>query len=228
LEPPLCVDRRSDQDGRPRFASAGIIRWSANGYCRLGKPDIAGLKLVWMGGGSGPDRTRSSPPSPDSGCRCVPRRGLHEAIDYRTKDWTVELERLSQGKGVALITDPLGGNHWKKSYKALRSTGRLGMFAVSVATSSKLSGPLRLLPVALGMPFFHPLALMNANKSVFGVNLGHMWHETDMVTGWMEIMLNGVAEGWVRPHVDKSFPLAQVGEAQTYMEERRNKVVLTT
>jgi len=158
------------------------------------------------------------------------QRGLDEAIDYRSKDWTLELERLSQGKGVALITDPLGGNHWKKSYKALRSTGRLGMFGVSVATSSKLSGPLRLLPVVLSMPFFHPLALMNANKSVFGVNLGHMWHETDMVTGWMEILLNGVADGWVRPHVDKSFPLAQVGEAQTYMEERRNigKVVLTT
>jgi hypothetical protein len=47
---------------------------------------------------------------------------------------------------VALITDPLGGNHWKKSYKALRSTGRLGMFGVSAATSSKSSGPLRLLP----------------------------------------------------------------------------------
>ena len=93
------------------------------------------------------------------------QRGLDEAIDYRTKDWTLELERLSQGKGAALITDPLGGNHWKKSYKALRSTGRLGMFGVSVATSSKLSGPLRLLPVALSMPFFHPLALMSANKS---------------------------------------------------------------
>src|SRR6478736_3209020 len=81
------------------------------------------------------------------------QRGLHEAINYRTKDWAVELERLTNGKGVALITDPLGGNHWKKSYKALRSTGRLGMFGVSVATTSKLPGPLRLLPVALGMPF---------------------------------------------------------------------------
>ena len=158
------------------------------------------------------------------------QRGLHEAIDYRTKDWAVELERLTNGKGVALITDPLGGNHWKKSYKALRSTGRLGMFGVSVATTSKLFGPLRLLPVALGMPLFHPLALMNTNKSAFGVNLGHMWHETDMIAGWMEILLKGVADGWVRPHVDKSFPLAQVGEAQTYIEERKNtgKVVLTT
>ena len=158
------------------------------------------------------------------------QRGLHEGIDYRTKDWAVELDRLTNGKGVALITDPLGGKHWRKSYNALRSTGRLGMFGISVATSSKLSGSLRLLPVALGTPFFHPLALMSSNKSVFGVNLGHMWHEIDMVAGWMEILVKGVADGWVRPHVDKSFPLAQVGAAQTYMEERRNigKVVLTT
>jgi NADPH:quinone reductase-like Zn-dependent oxidoreductase len=157
-------------------------------------------------------------------------RGVHEAIDYRAKDWVVELDRLTNGKGVALITDPLGGNHWKKSYNALRSTGRLGMFGVSVATTSKLPGPLRLLPLALGTPFFHPLALMNANKSVFGVNLGHMWHESDMIAGWMEILLKGVADDWVRPHVDKSFPLAQAGEAQTYIEERKNigKVVLTT
>ena len=158
------------------------------------------------------------------------QRGLHEAIDYRTKDWAIELNRLTDGKGVALITDPLGGSHWKKSYKALRSTGRLGMFGISVVTRSKLLGPLRLLPVALGMPFFHPVSLMDRNKSVFGVNLGHLWHETDMIAGWMRRLLKGVADGWVRPHVDKSFPLAQVGEAQSYIEERKNtgKIVLTS
>jgi NADPH:quinone reductase-like Zn-dependent oxidoreductase len=158
------------------------------------------------------------------------QRGLHEAIDYRAGDWAVELERLTQGQGVALIIDPIGGSHWKKSYKALRSTGRLGMFGISLATSSKLSGPLRLLPLALGMPFFHPLALMSANKSVFGVNLGHLWHEPRMIASWMAILLEGVAEGWVRPHVDKSFALAQAGEAQRYMEERKNtgKIVLTS
>lgn len=158
------------------------------------------------------------------------QRGLHEAIDYRTKDWAVELDRLTHGKGVALITDPLGGHHWKKSYKALRSTGRLGMFGISAATTSRLSGPLRLLPIAFGVPFFHPIPLMNANKSVFGVNLGHMWHEAGLIAGWMEVLLKGIADGWVRPHVDKRFPLAQAGEAQTYLEERKNtgKVVLTT
>ncbi len=156
-------------------------------------------------------------------------RGLHNAIDYRTKDWAVELDRLTNGKGVFLIVDPLGGNHWRKSFKALRSTGRLGMFGVSSVTASKLVGPLRMLPAALGMPLFHPLALMGANKSVFGVNLGHLWHESEMIAGWMDVLLKGVADGWVRPHVDKTFPLERAGEGQTYVEERKNigKVVLT-
>jgi synaptic vesicle membrane protein VAT-1 len=123
---------------------------------------------------------------------------------------------------VELITDPLGGSHWKKSYRALRSTGRLGMFGISVATQSSLFGPLRLLPVALGMPFFHPIPLMNTNKSVFGVNLGHLWHEVDKLRGWMETLLHGVAEGWVRPHVDKTFSFEQAGAAQAWMEARRN------
>lgn len=156
------------------------------------------------------------------------QRGLHEAIDYRTQDWTVELKRLTDGRGVELITDPLGGSHWKRSYTALRSTGRLGMFGISAATESRLFGPLRLLPVALGMPFFHPIRLMNSNRSVFGVNLGHMWHEGHKIRVWMEALLRGVSEGWVRPHVDKAFGFEQAGEAQAYMEARRNigKVVL--
>lgn len=157
------------------------------------------------------------------------QRGLHEAIDYRTQDWTVELAKLTDGRGVELITDPIGGNHWKKSYKALRHSGRLGMFGVSIATESRLFGPLKLLKAVAGMPLFNPVSLMNDNRGVFGVNMGHMWHEVGKIRIWMEILLGGVRDGWVRPHVDKTWPLAQVGEAQAYIESRGNigKVILT-
>ena len=156
-------------------------------------------------------------------------RGLHEAIDYRGKDWPAEVARLTDGRGVELIIDPIGGSHWKKSYKALRHTGRLGMFGVSAASDSGPLASLKLLGVALGMPFFHPLSLMNQNRSVFGVNVGHLWHETEKIRHWADAVLRGVAEGWVRPHVDKAFPFDRAGEAQAYIEARRNigKVVLT-
>ena len=155
-------------------------------------------------------------------------RGLHEAIDYRSKDWTKELQELTGGRGVELITDPIGGGHWKKSYKALRHSGRLGMFGISVVTESGLLGPLKLLKAVGGMPLFNPVSLMNDNRGVFGVNMGHMWHETAKIRGWMETLLQGVRDGWVRPHVDRTWPLAQAGEAQAYIESRGNigKIVL--
>lgn len=155
-------------------------------------------------------------------------RGLQHAIDYRTQDWTAELMRLTDNRGVELITDPLGGKNFKKSYRALRHTGRLGMFGVSEATEGGLPRVLAFIKLALSLPLFNPVSLMNMNRSVFGVNMGHMWHEVDKIRRWMQALLQGVDAGWIRPHVDRAFPLEQVGEAHGYLEARKNtgKVVL--
>ena len=155
-------------------------------------------------------------------------RGLDHPIDYRNQDWLPVLQQLTDGRGVDLVIDPIGGSHWRKSYAALRHTGRLGMFGVSTASANGLKGKLKLIKAAVQMPRFHPLGLLNKNRGVFGLNLGHMWHEPEKVATWMEAILAGVTEGWVRPHVDKAFPFAQIGDAHSYMEARKNigKVVL--
>src|SRR5258708_39093462 len=72
------------------------------------------------------------------------QRGLDPAIDYRSGDWLAALQQLTGGRGVELVIDPIGGSHWKKSYKALRATGRLGMFGFSAAAAPGLRGKLRL------------------------------------------------------------------------------------
>ncbi|WP_138431640.1 zinc-binding dehydrogenase [Fodinibius saliphilus] len=158
-------------------------------------------------------------------------RGLDYAIDYRNKDWYEELMALTDGRGVELITDPLGGKEWKRSYNALRSTGRLGMFGVSSASDSS-SGSFRatwnMLKTVIQMPFYHPLPLINKNKGVFGVNLGHLWHEGDKANTWIRKIMAGVEEGWVNPHVDTTFSFDDVDKAHRYIEERQNigKVIL--
>jgi len=156
------------------------------------------------------------------------KRGLDYVIDYRTQDWTQVLKQLTDGKGVELIIDPLGGKSWKKSYQALRRTGRLGMFGISTASKSSTGGKLQLIKAVFQTAKFHPIRLMNGNKGVFGVNIGHLWHEGAKVKGWMEAIMDGVKEGWVRPHVDKTFPLEQAAEAHAYIEQRKNigKVIL--
>jgi NADPH:quinone reductase-like Zn-dependent oxidoreductase len=155
-------------------------------------------------------------------------RGLDHPIDYRNQDWLPVLMRLTGDRGVELVIDPIGGGHWKKSYAALRHTGRLGMFGVSTASANGLKGKLKLLKAAAQMPRFHPLGLLNKNRGVFGLNLGHLWHEPEKIASWMKVIFEGVDEGWIRPFVDKAFRFHQAGDAHRYLEERKNtgKVVL--
>jgi synaptic vesicle membrane protein VAT-1 len=155
-------------------------------------------------------------------------RGLDHAIDYRKQDWLPVLKDLTDGRGVDLVIDPIGGAHWKKSYAALRATGRLGMFGISTVSANGLAGKFNMLKAAIQTPRFHPFALLNKNRGVFGLNLGHMWHEPEKVAVWMRDILRGVEEGWVNPYVDRSFSFDEAGAAHRYLEERKNigKVVL--
>jgi NADPH:quinone reductase-like Zn-dependent oxidoreductase len=156
-------------------------------------------------------------------------RGLDHAVDYRTGDWTREVLDLTDGRGVELVVDPLGGESFRRSRTVLRPTGRLGMYGVSAASSNRgLVGRLQLARTAALMPLFHPVPLMNANHGVFGVNLGHMWDEVDKLRGWMAEIIGGVGAGWVRPHVDSSYSFDRAADAHAHIEARRStgKVVL--
>jgi NADPH:quinone reductase-like Zn-dependent oxidoreductase len=156
------------------------------------------------------------------------KRGFENVIDYRKQDWFDEIHEITQGQGFDLIIDPIGGKNTWKSYRALARTGRLGLFGLSTATQTRFSVKFNLVRTVLKMPRFHPVRLMNANKGIFGVNIGHMWGIEEKLHPWMMAIMKGVEDGWINPHVDSVFPFEKVAEAHSYIEERRNigKVVL--
>ena len=156
------------------------------------------------------------------------QRGLDHAIDYRGQDWLPVLLDLTDRRGVELVIDPVGGSSWKKSFRALRATGRMGVFGMSTASASGIRGKVRALKAVMQTPRFNPLGLMSRNKGVFGLNLGHLWREGEKVAGWTEEIVRGIQAGWIRPHVDRAFSFDQVADAHRYIEARRNigKIVL--
>jgi NADPH:quinone reductase-like Zn-dependent oxidoreductase len=81
----------------------------------------------------------------------------------------------------------------------------------------------------LAIPWFHPVQLMNANKAVIGVNLGHLWDRIDMLRREMLALLADAEAGRITPVVGKTFPLTDAAGAHRYIQERQNvgKVVLT-
>jgi NADPH:quinone reductase-like Zn-dependent oxidoreductase len=76
---------------------------------------------------------------------------------------------------------------------------------------------------------FNPLSLMNANKGVFGVNLGHMWGEIERITGWVDRLMSLWEQGAIKPKIARTFPFDQSAAAHHFIEDRRNigKVRLT-
>ena len=156
--------------------------------------------------------------------------GVDHLIDYRTEDFEARTREITGGRGVDLILDAVGGDSWKKGYRVLAPTGRLGMFGVSAAASGKERNVLGFVSLLANTPWFqfNPLSLMNANKGVFGVNLGHMWGEVDRIREWAEGLLDLWAQGVVKPKIARSFRFEEAPQAHHFIQDRRNigKVLL--
>ena len=69
---------------------------------------------------------------------------------------------------------------------------------------------------------------MNQNKGVFGVNLGHLWGETDRVNAWTEALLGYYREGTLKPVVARAFGFDEAAAAHHFIQDRQNigKVLL--
>jgi len=156
--------------------------------------------------------------------------GVDHCIDYTSEDFEARVSEITQGRGVELVLDAVGGNSFKKSYRALAPTGRLGMFGLSAAATGKQRSWIGFAKAAVRMPWFQftPLALMNENKAVFGVNLGHLWGEIDRISGWMESLLRLYREGAVVPVIAERFAFSEAPKAHHYIQDRKNfgKVLL--
>lgn len=156
--------------------------------------------------------------------------GLDHPIDYRNADFEAEVLTLTGGKGVDVILDPISGRTTRKNYRVLAPMGRLYLFGVSSFNQgSKNRNIVDTLRALIGTPFFHPIALMNANKGVHGVNLGRLWEEKAKIRRMFEELVARWEANAIAPVIDTTFPLHRVGAAHDRLQERANfgKVVLT-
>jgi NADPH:quinone reductase-like Zn-dependent oxidoreductase len=156
--------------------------------------------------------------------------GADHVIDPRAEPLEARVLELTGGRGVELVLDPIGGGSLARSYRLLAPTGRLGMFGILAAATGKRRRPLAALATLARMPWFSftPIRLINANRGVFGVNLGRLWGESDRVRGWMHALFGLYGGGALRPVIDRVFPLDAAADAHHYLQDRRNfgKVLL--
>lgn len=137
-------------------------------------------------------------------------RGLDHAIDHRAVDVGEAVSRLTYGRGVDLVVDPVGAT-LQASLALLRPEGRL----VFVGNAGGSSLQLDVWPALQG------------NQSLLGVFMGSQFERPE-VYQTVSKMLQQASEGELDVIVDRSFPLSAAAEAHAYAERhgRLGRIVL--
>ena len=137
--------------------------------------------------------------------------GVDHGINYREVDAADEARRLTDGRGVDLVVDSVGGPTLFGRLRALAYRGR----CITVGNAGRDRQPV---DVSL---------LMQGNQSLTGVFLGAEI-TTPRVQQMIARHIDGVATGELRVLVDRTFPLAEAAAAHAYIESRQavGRVVL--
>ena len=157
--------------------------------------------------------------------------GLDHAIDYHTQDFSTEVRRITGGRGVDIALDAQGGASLKKNFRLLAPTGRLFAFGAASLSPDGKRDVFSLVKGVLQMPLIDlfPFNLMNDNRGIFGVNMGHLWSESTMLLGQLNQILALYREGAIKPVIDSTFSFDNAAAAHQRIHDRKNvgKVLLT-
>src|SRR3954470_21290315 len=155
--------------------------------------------------------------------------GVEHAIDYRHANVESEVKRYTKGRGVDVVLDPIGGASFGASYRMLAPLGRLIMLGISSMSGERRSA-WRVFQSWWAMKPFSPLSLINHNRGVFGLNVGHLWDERRHLEPLMSLVMTELSAGRLEPVVARTFPLEKAGDAHRFIQNRSNigKVILTT
>lgn len=147
-------------------------------------------------------------------CRRAMEIGAAAAINYREQDYEVEVGKLTEGKGVAVVMDMVGGDYVPRNLRCLADEGR----HVSIATQRGVQTELNILDVMK-----HRLVLTGSTLRPRSVEFKTMVAEEIRRNVW-----DFVESGQLRPVMDRSFSLKDAAAAHARMEagEHVGKIVL--
>jgi NADPH:quinone reductase-like Zn-dependent oxidoreductase len=153
----------------------------------------------------------------------VREHGCTHPIDYRSQDYSVEVMRLTEGRGVDVVLDALGGGDWRKGYALLRPVGILVAFGLANTNTGGKRSILNVMKQLVRIPRFSPLKLMDDNRIVAGCNMGHLWDETALLRRQLDALMGFYQRGVIAPHVHAIHPFDAAAEAFAELEHGRNR-----
>ncbi|MEW6257086.1 MAG: NAD(P)H-quinone oxidoreductase [Pseudomonadota bacterium] len=152
----------------------------------------------------------------DEKCAFCRELGADETINYRAADFVEEVKRLTDGQGVNVILDMVGGPYVQRNLACLALEGRL----VQIAFLQPSRVDIDLLPVMVKRLTFTGSTLRPRSVALKAAIADHLRRDV-----WPML-----ETGTIRPVIHATFPLEQAREAHALMESSAHsgKIMLET
>lgn len=170
----------------------------------LGAAGGVGLAAVELGAAMGAHVIAAA--SSDDKLAACRRHGAHEVVNYRDTDLKAWIKEHTDGRGVDVVYDPVGG---ELSEAALRATAWKGRFLVIGFAAGDIP------KIPLNLPLLK-------GCSIVGVFYGeHASREPVEQRALVAELVEMLADGRIRPEVTAQFPLDRASEALRELMDRR-------
>ena len=150
----------------------------------------------------------------DDKCAAAQKLGAAHAFNYRTTDWVAEAKRVTNGRGVDVILDIVGGDYMARNLDLLAVEGRLLQIAFLKTAKAELDFSVMMRKRAwITGSTLRPRSPVE--KGAIARDLHeHVWPLLE--------------QGVVAPVIHETFPLSQASDAHRLMEssEHIGKIIL--
>lgn len=138
--------------------------------------------------------------------------GADHVVNYTNGDWVEEVIELTDGKGVDVALEMVGGDVFHKTLDCLATFGRLVIYGAASGKQAE----------------FFPSQLMERSQSVIGFFLPQIMARPDLLESSMEELLGYVSYGELKLNVWGSYPLEDASLVHQLLQGRETtgKVIL--
>lgn len=151
----------------------------------------------------------------DEKVRACLAHGATHAINYKTEDFVARVKDLTEGRGVNVVLDMVGGDYVARNMKCLAEDGR----HVSIAVQGGAHATVPIFDIMR-----RRLTLTGSTLRARSVSFKTLVADELARAVWPHVQAGGL-----KPVIDRTFPLAQAADAHRRMEagEHVGKIVLT-
>jgi putative PIG3 family NAD(P)H quinone oxidoreductase len=151
----------------------------------------------------------------DEKCAACRKLGADAAINYRTDDFVEQAKALTQGKGVELVLDMVGGDYLQRNVSALAVEGRLVQIAFLKPSKVEFD--------------FMPMMLKRLTLTGSTLRARPVADKAEIARALADQVWPLLDQGKIKPVIHATFPLAEAAAAHRLMESSGHigKIVLT-